>query len=509
MLLCGDVSQCTIYFPMQSLSAVGSQGIQQAVEQSIKKESPCDIMVITLPFANIRSAQRHNISSQLIERLPIKLSDSIWSKDKSSFPWSMSISDLSCYTIQYGHKLIFLKGVSLSATVGLATRPLNSESIDSPTTSRTDLGHLGVCVHIDMSPVVVSTSEIQVCLFASILYGLMEVMGNLLPDKRKQIVKVPSDVPLNKHSSTLSPTILLESTLETNSDQTVPAPFGDMKNLDTDSVKLTAWVQWTITRFTVELLSSDSKSSLESGSVNVNPRLKLVIDAEDIVSSLDFQNVYLKIKNKIGSVSIQHYKRNTSTSKWKPGPFCGIVMRLREDIATRHEDNGFLSVTLTRASCKHTHTLWGTVQKRQQMKKIDAADLAHQNQSQYISEIVVNVQPMDFLVSMKTLNHFYMVVVPLLKIPQPKERVYDEHNLWTNQNLPLAYLDCQDIRVIVPSSELCGKSTIHDVCLFQIEKISLNPSAVNPICRTPVRPDIYEQAAQARILNIPGALIKF
>lgn len=42
---------------------------------------------------------------------------------------------------------------------------------------------------------------------------------------------------------------------------------------------------------------------------SLQPRLKLVIDAEDIVSSLDFQSIYLKIKSKIGSASILHYER--------------------------------------------------------------------------------------------------------------------------------------------------------------------------------------------------------
>lgn len=35
----------------------------------------------------------------------------------------------------------------------------------------------------------------------------------------------------------------------------------------------------------------------------------LLLDAEDIVSSLDFQSIYLKVKSKIGSASVQHYER--------------------------------------------------------------------------------------------------------------------------------------------------------------------------------------------------------
>lgn len=59
----------------------------------------------------------------------------------------------------------------------------------------------------------------------------------------------------------------------------------------------------------------------------------------------------------------------------------------------------------------------------------------------------------------------------------------------------------------MPSEELGGSSISHDVCMFQVQRISLNPSALNPICRTPCRPDIYQQAAQARILNVPGRII--
>lgn len=99
--------------------------------------------------------------------------------------------------------------------------------------------------------------------------------------------------------------------------------------------------------------------------LQAQPRLKLVIDAEDIVSSLDFQSIYLKVKSKIGSASIQHYERMSPASKWQPGAFSGIVMRLREDLASnqKQEDNSLISITITRASCQHTHTLWGAVQK--------------------------------------------------------------------------------------------------------------------------------------------------
>lgn len=88
--------------------------------------------------------------------------------------------------------------------------------------------------------------------------------------------------------------------------------------------------------------------------------------------------------------------RSNPNSKWKAGSFSGVVMRLREDISSnqRHEDNSFISITVTRASCQHTHTLWGAVQKRNKdVKKSETVIQQLLSQHRYITEIVVNIQP--------------------------------------------------------------------------------------------------------------------
>lgn len=40
---------------------------------------------------------------------------------------------------------------------------------------------------------------------------------------------------------------------------------------------------------------------------------------------------------------------------------------------------------------------------------------------------------------------------------------------------------------------------------FQTDRISLLPVADNPVCRSPLRPDLYQQAARTGYLNIPGS----
>lgn len=66
-------------------------------------------------------------------------------------------------------------------------------------------------------------------------------------------------------------------------------------------VKLTAWFQWLIARFTLNIYSTPTKHSQES--------LKLTLDVEDIILSLDVEKVYHKIKLKVATASICHYTR--------------------------------------------------------------------------------------------------------------------------------------------------------------------------------------------------------
>ncbi|XP_060527776.1 intermembrane lipid transfer protein VPS13B isoform X2 [Cylas formicarius] len=511
--ICGNMSQCIIYFPLVSLSAVGSRGIQETVQHAVSGANPPDVIVVTLPFANVKSAQRQNVTKYL-HMLPISLPENVWTIGMCSFPWTISISELSCYTLQSRQKLIFLKPVSMNATIGLSTRSPKSDSThvalpDSIDSSKSHNGFFGVCVHIDMVPIVFSTCETQIYLLASVLYSLLEVIGSFLPSKPKVSQKIPEIVPpiLTKGSSTLSPTIVQENVVDSVSDKS-PAPrAGPAEEVDPDTVKLTAWIQWTITKVTIELLAN------EDCSVSAPSTVKLVLDAEDIVSSLDFQNVYLKVKSKIGGASIRQFKRSTKDSSWELGPFSGYVMRLRDELMSgpRQEESSFISVTITRASCQHTHTLWGALQRKEKDKKLPGHQLSN---TRYITEVVVNIQPLDFVLSVHTLrSFFYLALIPLSVMPFVDDKTEPSTTSNTsltlnNQTLPLAYLECQDIRFIFPSACLSGNTSSHDVAICQIQKIALNPQAVNPICRTPMRPDIYDQAAHARVLGIPGSDIE-
>ncbi|XP_024888618.1 vacuolar protein sorting-associated protein 13B-like [Temnothorax curvispinosus] len=44
--------------------------------------------------------------------------------------------------------------------------------------------------------------------------------------------------------------------------------------------------------------------------------------------------------------------------------------------------------------------------------------------------------------------------------------------------------------------------------MLQLAGIRITPDAENPICRVPLRTDIYQLAAQVNILNVPGSAVE-
>lgn len=174
-----------------------------------------------------------------------------------------------------------------------------------------DLELLGVCIHIFTPYVEIAFSEDQVCLIASILYGLSDVLGSLLPEQQSEPPKMPEVVTQNVMgwSSTISPTLLRESSIDSSSEKT--PPIGDLTgNMDPDGVKLSLWLQWSISRFCIKLYSRDHRDyATKKESSAQKPNLKLVLDVEEFVNSYDLQSVYLKITFKVTSINIRHFKR--------------------------------------------------------------------------------------------------------------------------------------------------------------------------------------------------------
>jgi len=71
-----------------------------------------------------------------------------------SFPWTLSLIDFHCYTLQQRIQKNFIKKVTLNAIIALTTK--------TAATELNTLTALSVCVHIDNSSIIISLSEDQV-----------------------------------------------------------------------------------------------------------------------------------------------------------------------------------------------------------------------------------------------------------------------------------------------------------------------------------------------------------
>lgn len=135
------------------------------------------------------------------------------------------------------------------------------------------------------------------------MYGLTEVIFNRMSPLNAYSARQQAKILDSLTRS--SPVLFCENSLETGSESATVETHATVP----ETQKLTAWIQSTINKLTITILSHRQGLKTELALYKELPDLKLVFDAEDIVSSLDFQNVYLKIKSKIGSASIQHYER--------------------------------------------------------------------------------------------------------------------------------------------------------------------------------------------------------
>lgn len=70
-------------------------------------------------------------------------------------------------------------------------------------------------------------------------------------------------------------------------------------NKNEKDIKLSGWFQWTLARFSLILKNNPEH--------NLSENIKLVLDLEDVISSLDFGLSYQKLKLKVSSASIQHF----------------------------------------------------------------------------------------------------------------------------------------------------------------------------------------------------------
>lgn len=186
--------------------------------------------------------------------------------------------------------------------------------------------------------------------------------------------------------------------------------------------KLTTWIQWTL-----------AKISLNFHSRQDDHCHKFSIELEDIITSIDKQDIYVKIKTKIGFLTgLCKTKTRTSKDEWERNDLLGITTiseGLRDNLDT------FIEMTFTKAMIANVHTKWQT-------KKTENLNL---NDS--ITEINVTMQRIDMKVDLAMLSTFMPIFGHLLST-KPVEPM--PMNVTSVTDLPLVYFKSKGMRIFVP-----------------------------------------------------------
>ncbi|XP_067209482.1 intermembrane lipid transfer protein VPS13B isoform X1 [Linepithema humile] len=504
LVLSGYIGHIIIYIPSDTMSGIGADGIEQAKDQSVIENQDLQIMIIKLPSLLIHSSNLNaELLSPYLQKLPVKLPESMWTYQVQSFPWTLSLIDFHCYTLQQRTQKNFIKKVTLNATVALTTK--------TAATASNTLTALSICVHIDNSPIIISLSEEQVIFMSNIALSLIKLLRTLCHSREDHAItsQISNEaqivLPVIPQTPSTPTQIMYQEDTTTNS---TVSTSKDEQGYEKDGLVVTAWIQWTITKVAVKLYIMGQADT----------SLKLMLELEDIITSLDLQSVYMQLKSKITTATIFHYVRSPHALTWDVGEYAGLVLCGREDNLEKGDDSGFISFTLTRAKSGNVYTRWGT-QKRYKSQKKELLTDSTLTTNGYISEILIKMQMVDVILPLSVITKYTQLIKPFACLSSSVEKSAEINrsksmatpltgitNL-NNESLPLIHLEFKGFRLMMPALTNTKKLQ-HDLLMLQLDGIRITPDAENPICRTPLRTDIYQLAAQANILNVPGSAVE-
>lgn len=246
-------------------------------------------------------------------------------------------------------------------------------------------------------------------------------------------------------------------------------------------------VQWTITKFTLSLTDADDM-----------PDVELALELEDIISSVDKQSTYTKVKTKFGSMNGIRRRRNRHTGEIDLLNIIG-----KSEMLIEEAQETFFEMIATTAMANHVLNRWGANTRKA---------LGFRDGTETITELMVNMQSLDIKVELDVLTVILSINDEIVRAQpamtsEQQQVVPAPANVTCVKDLPLIFFDCKGLQMWIPHL-IETESRAADVLIVKINALTIAPSVENPIQRKPVREDIYTKAAQLRMINTPGALIE-
>ncbi|KAM9309789.1 intermembrane lipid transfer protein VPS13B [Pholidichthys leucotaenia] len=536
-----ELQSCCVFLPNDSLpspSTIVCGDIPGTVRSWYHNQTSMPgTLVVCLPQVSILSAGHKHMEP--LQELPFVVSKPVL-EEGDAFPWTISLSQFSIYTLLgQQQSLSLLEPMGCTSTLAVTSHKLQSSSEGRHS--------FVVCLHVDLQPVHIKCSNPQVQLLYELFLSWSLTWARL---QRHGILRQTSNIPdppagaapsspVRSSAGTALPDTALPdtSTCSPSADfgsptegDSVPAgddgPFADTVTLEqkTSSIggtsgKVSLWMQWMLPKVTTKLFASDPAAK--------KTEICVISELEDLSASVDVQDVYTKIKCKVGSFNIDHYRCRPG-QVWLTGSYEGVIMQCKETTVTAakvlegsHQQHGFLSITYTQAVTKNVRHKLTTRPERQARssattvsQRVTSDPLADCS-PQYLREILLTAQPFDVVLScplLATVAGVFQAVVP---------RRYREHgksagqpmrsHTLTSRCLPLIYINTSVIRVFCPGAQdkhLESAVKKEDTLVLKLGSLSMAPQADNPLTRTVLRKDIYQRALNLGILRDPGSEVE-
>ncbi|XP_075922652.1 intermembrane lipid transfer protein VPS13B isoform X4 [Petromyzon marinus] len=535
-------------------------------------------LVVCLPRGRAISAGHKHTA--VLQEIPFDALRPIH-QEGNAFPWTVSLSDASAYTLLAGPHaaLSLLEPAGCTSTLAVTSDKQPGDAQGQAYV---------VCLHVDLLPVEVRACSAQLRL----LWELSDLMGRTARrlQRREAVLlrrtSVSPDVAATQmapgspirssvsnaqgDASSCSPSADVCTTTEGDTTQTgEDAAFGGTDTLEQKTSHMggsgsraSVWLQCMLPKLTVRLFANERDGT----DCVAAAELCVVGELEELSASVDIQDIYTKVKCKIGNFNVDHFRQSLPG-----GPMClggrgGVILsctdklnrrtflvrplsrqdpfshlsaffpstagKLLETSQQQQQQHGFLSLTYTRALTRNVRQRISSRQERvsRSLHRGDAPDTG----PSHLHEVLVSLQPFDLVLHYPLLR----AVASLLdaggggeaarRSPAAGKRAapagsavgqpVKQHAL-SSRGLPLLYLNTSVIRVFVPQSE--GKqqqqqqqpatstsAPKEDTLVLKIGSISLAPVADNPLTRIVIRKDIFQRALNLGILREPGSEVE-
>ncbi|KAI8430532.1 hypothetical protein MSG28_000769 [Choristoneura fumiferana] len=355
----------------------------------------------------------------------------------------------------------FVRGPSKRRKPSVDPQPQDSKHEPTETTIQGPVVSIGVHLHADTPPITVRLEQDQVHTVAAAVHCLRH-LHILMHRSPLTLPRQPSS-----HGSSHRSLIRSVSELDeqhTPSDENLSenpselVPIFESHGIPEVKLRKFFWFQWVVGRATL-VVASD--------------QVKLAIEIDDIISTIDLQEHYNQLKVKVASASVRHHKKN-SNDEWTAGVLGGRVLEAREPTEAI-EENHFLAVTITQAQISTLPDSW--------KEELNPKLLENKSGLDSMWEIYATLAPLEAVLQPDVLENIlslYQEMAPPSFCPLQTE---SEHRSSAWQ-WPFCYVTAGGLRLLVTTEH--KDKLADDTFLFIVGKITVTPYPENPICRRAV-----------------------